>query len=206
MLSGRANQKERTRRALLQAASELIREGREPSVPEAAARALVSVATAYRYFSSAEDLFWEASEAALPEMSAEAATKVEAAGNDPQARLEAILRSVGFRMLDDEAPFRQAAKLALDQWFRQVDAPPGDRVPVRQGRRTEYIAEVVAPLAGQIPEENIDRIARALGIVVGTEAMISLVDAMGLDVPTAKASLLDAGRWLLAGALAELAV
>lgn len=205
-MSGRTNQKERTRRALLQAASELIREGLEPSVPEAAARALVSVATAYRYFSSAEDLFWEASEAGLTEISAEALTNVEAAGDDPQARLEATIRSIGFRMLDDEAPFRQAAKLALDQWFRQVDVDPGDRVPVRQGRRTEFIAEVVAPLVGQIPQENIDRIARALGIVVGTEAMISLVDAMGLDVPTAKASLLDAGRWLLAGALAELAV
>jgi hypothetical protein len=34
--------------------------------------------------------------------------------------------------------------------------------------------------------------------------MISLTDAVGLDVPTAKRTLLDAGRWLLAGALAEL--
>jgi hypothetical protein len=29
-------------------------------------------------------------------------------------------------------------------------------------------------------------------------------DAVGLDVPTAKESLLDAGRWLVSGALAEL--
>ena len=36
--------------------------------------------------------------------------------------------------------------------------------------------------------------------------MISLTDAVGLDVPTAKRTLLDAGRWLLAGALAELTV
>ena len=32
---------------------------------EAADRALVSVATAYRYFPSAEDLWWEASTAAI---------------------------------------------------------------------------------------------------------------------------------------------
>jgi hypothetical protein len=34
--------------------------------------------------------------------------------------------------------------------------------------------------------------------------MISLTDAVGLDVPAAKRALLDAARWLLAGALAEL--
>src|ERR1700689_4225275 len=56
----RSNQKTRTRAALLQAATDLFREGRSPSMPEAADRALVSVATAYRYFSSAEDLWWEA--------------------------------------------------------------------------------------------------------------------------------------------------
>jgi hypothetical protein len=35
--------------------------------------------------------------------------------------------------------------------------------------------------------------------------MISLTDAVGLDVPAAKKTLLDASRWLLTGALAELA-
>jgi hypothetical protein len=35
--------------------------------------------------------------------------------------------------------------------------------------------------------------------------MISLTDAVGLDVPSAKKALLDAARWPLAGALAELA-
>jgi hypothetical protein len=35
--------------------------------------------------------------------------------------------------------------------------------------------------------------------------MISLTDAVGLDVPAAKKTLLDSARWLLAGALNELA-
>jgi hypothetical protein len=34
--------------------------------------------------------------------------------------------------------------------------------------------------------------------------MISLIDAIGLDVPEAKQTLLDAARWMLTGALAEL--
>jgi AcrR family transcriptional regulator len=204
--SGRANQKARTRSALLQAAAELVREGKAPSMPEAAERALVSVATAYRYFSSAEDLWWEASNAAMGHegILAEAERRVEAAGSNPQARLETLIRSIGFRMLDDQLPYRRISKTALEQWFRQADAPDSERVPIRQGRRNEQIRKVIAPLHGRLPKKDIDRIAHALGLVVGTEAMIALTDAVGLEVPAAKKTLLDASRWLLAGALAEL--
>jgi len=80
----------------------------------------------------------------------------------------------------------------------------GVRVPVRQGRRNEQIDNVLAPLKGRMSKKDLDRIAHALGLVVGTEAMIALTDAVGLDVPAAKRTLLDAGRWLLAGALGEL--
>lgn len=174
-------------------------------MPEAADRALVSVATAYRYFSSAEDLWWEASRTIVFEGAvAEANQRVEAAGHDPQARVEALIRSTGFAMFDDQVLYRQFAKAALEQWFRQAELPASKRVPIREGRRNEQIRRTVAPLRGKVSDEDIDRIAHALGLVIGTEAMIALIDAVGLDVPTAKQSLLDAGRWLLAGALAEL--
>jgi AcrR family transcriptional regulator len=203
---GRANQKTRTRTALLNAASELVREGKPPSMPEAADRALVSVATAYRYFSSAEDLWWEASNHAFGQQRslAEAEQRIEAAGSDPQARLDALIRSIGFEMLDDQVPYRRIAKSALEQWFRQAAASPGERVPIRQGRRNQQIRKVIAPLETRLAKKDLDRIAHALALVIGSEAMISLIDAVGLDVPAAKKTLLDAGRWLLAGALAEL--
>jgi AcrR family transcriptional regulator len=202
--SGRTNQKARTRAALLLAAAELVREGEPPSIPEAADRALVSVATAYRYFSSADDLWWEASNEAVEEAMSETRVRVEEAGSDPQARLEALIRTVGFRMLDDQVPYRQAAKISLDHWFRQTGAPGSELVPTREGRRNEQIRQAIAPLQGEIAKQDIDRIAQVLGLVIGAEAMISLTDAVGLDAPEAKKSLLDAGRWLLAGALAEL--
>lgn len=174
-------------------------------MPEAADRALVSVATAYRYFSSAEDLWWEASSEALGEGAlAQAEQQVDAAGSEPQARLEALIRTVGFQMLDDQVPYRRITKTALEQWFRQADAPPEQRVSIRQGRRNEQIRNAIGPLHGRLPSKDIDRIAQALGLVVGTEAMIALTDAVGLDVPAAKRTLLDAARWLLTGALAEL--
>jgi len=175
-------------------------------MPEAAERALISLATAYRYFASAEDLWWEASTAAVAwePARAKAETLIEAAGGDPQARLEACVRAIGFHMLDDQMPYRRLAKAALEQWFSQAHTPGAEKAPVREGRRERLIAMVVEPLGGRVPKKDIDRIAHALGVVVGTDAMLALTDGMRLDVPEAKRALLDASRWLLAGALAEL--
>src|SRR3979490_1537088 len=55
----RHRQKNRTRRALLDAAAELMRQGREPTVAEVAEVAEVSRATAYRYFPTQESLLVE---------------------------------------------------------------------------------------------------------------------------------------------------
>ncbi len=202
--TGRTNQKTRTRAALLRAAGELVQEGRPPSMPEAAERALVSVATAYRYFSTAEDLWWEASSIVIQQMEADIDAGIESVGEDPQARLEVLIRSVSFRMLDDQMIFRTIAMRAQEQWFRQADTPDDKRVPVRQGRRNTEIRTAIAPLRDQLPDPEVERIAHALGVVIGTEAVIALTDAVGLDRATAEATLLDAGRWLLAGALAEM--
>jgi AcrR family transcriptional regulator len=174
-------------------------------MPEAADRALVSVATAYRYFSSAENLWWEATLAGVfGETVNETLERTSAAGPEPQARLEAAVRTNGFALIDDQAPFRRIAQIALELWFRQRESNESPQVPTRAGRRNQIIAEVLKPLAGTMPEGDLDRIAHALGLVFGTEAMIALTDAVGLDAPAAKGTLLDASRWLLAGALAEM--
>jgi AcrR family transcriptional regulator len=59
-MTTRINQKDRTRKALLEAARELLSEGHAPSVAASAKRALISEATAYRYFTSARSLLQEA--------------------------------------------------------------------------------------------------------------------------------------------------
>ena len=55
------NQRRRTRKDLLQAAARLMKQGRKPNLEDIAAEALVSRATAYRYFPSVEALLVEAS-------------------------------------------------------------------------------------------------------------------------------------------------
>ena len=52
----RVNQKQRTRAELLRAARELAEKGGQPGVAEAADHAGISRATAYRYFSNADDM------------------------------------------------------------------------------------------------------------------------------------------------------
>lgn len=205
-MAPRTNQRSRTRTALVDAATELLREGRPPSMPDAAERALVSNATAYRYFSSAEELWQEASQVAagIGPLLDEATERMADAGDDPQARLETAVRHVGWRMLEDQLPFRQLAKAALDRWFEQAGLPPEERMPVREGRRNRQSREVLEPLADRLAPEDLHRLRSALGIVLGTDCMLALTDGVGLDVDEAKGVMVDAARWLLAGALAEL--
>ncbi|HET6470955.1 MAG TPA: TetR family transcriptional regulator, partial [Pseudomonadales bacterium] len=54
--SGRHNQRRRTRKDLLTAAATLMRSGAKPSLEAVAEAAMVSRATAYRYFPSIEAL------------------------------------------------------------------------------------------------------------------------------------------------------
>lgn len=65
---GRANQRSRTRKDLLQAASRLMGQGAKPTLEQVAEEAMVSRATAYRYFSNVDALLLEAAlDVAVPE-------------------------------------------------------------------------------------------------------------------------------------------
>src|SRR5690349_14165032 len=57
----RSNQRYRTRKDLIAAAARLMEGGRKPSLEEVAEAALISRATAYRYFPNVEALLAEAS-------------------------------------------------------------------------------------------------------------------------------------------------
>src|SRR6202012_2495079 len=86
--TGRVNQKLRTRNAIIAAATELSRTGREVTMPEVARAALVSEATAYRYFPALASLLREAMTGQLP-TAAEALAPVTGK-DDPVARVAAV--------------------------------------------------------------------------------------------------------------------
>ncbi|HEY1830482.1 MAG TPA: helix-turn-helix domain-containing protein [Acidimicrobiales bacterium] len=201
----RSNQKARTRKAILDAAVELLREGRVATVPEAAERAQVSVATAYRYFPSAELLAQEASRQAI-EFGAdveETLAAIDAAGDDVHGRVDALARTIGWMMLHDQARFRLGARAGSDTWFAQQQIAPEDRVPVRMGRRTIQIRHALVPLEGKLSDEQMEQLVAAFIIVVGFEAVISLTDVAQLDPEAALEVMINTCRWILDGALAE---
>ena len=204
MTDGRINQKARTRGAILAAAVEILREGREPTVPEAAVRARVSAATAYRYFASADTLQNEASAEVLSFVtsSGEVGRAIAAAGDDVYARLEALVRTLGQRMLTDQAPFRQQAKAGHERWFAN-QLPGSEFAEVRAGRRNRFIHQVLEPLDGKLTDEDHERLVAALAIGFGTEAATSLTDVSHLEPEAALEVMLLACRWILDGALAS---
>ncbi len=74
--AGRVNQKQRTRTAIVAAAQQLISAGAEVTMPAVARMALVSEATAYRYFPDLVSLLREAVDGTWPSP-AEALAPVE---------------------------------------------------------------------------------------------------------------------------------
>ena len=165
----------RTRRAIIEAAAALARENRSPTVPEAAERALVSRATAYRYFPSQQSLLIELqAEATQPS----ADSVFAGLGDDVETRVAAVTREVTRMILGDEALFRNQLRAIQDAWF----AGQGDAsVPVREGRRLVWIDKALEPVAGRLPPLDLERLRNALAVVVGVEPVISLRDVCGLS-------------------------
>ena len=111
--SGRPNQKTRTRKDLLQAASRLMKQGRTPTLEEVAEEALVSRATAYRYFPSVEALLVEAAvDVAVPEP---AELFRDDASRDPVARLQRVETALYDMILANEPPLRTMLAHTIQQ-------------------------------------------------------------------------------------------
>jgi AcrR family transcriptional regulator len=192
--TGRSNQKERTRGAIVTAAREAVAAGDEITMPDVARRALVSEATAYRYFPDLASLLREALTGIWD--SPERAMAPIAGSDDPVERIgfatEVLLREV----LGHQAAVR--ALIAAS-----VTKPTA--AGVRPGRRIGLIDEALRPLnatmAVRRPTE-FAQLKRGLAIVVSAEALFSLTDLLGLAPEAAIASTAATARSLTAAAIA----
>jgi AcrR family transcriptional regulator len=197
----RANQKARTRAALVTAAAELLRRGAAPpTVAEAAEAAKVSRATAYRYFPTQEALLVEV--AALGPLVApvEAALAALLPGEDAEARLLRLLDAFNPAVFADQAPMRTALRIYLDSWFEQRRA--GAESPaVREGRRTRWLDEALAPVRRGMPAREWRRLRAALSLTLGSEALIVMKDVCRLGDEEALAVLRWAATALLRAGL-----
>lgn len=200
----RANQKQRTRAALVDAAAELLRQGTQPTVAEAAELAKVSRATAYRYFPTQEALLVEVAELNPTVASVEASFPALALLSDPEARLTRLLDAFNPILFAKQAPIRTALRVYLDTWFAARRAGE-DNPAVREGRRVRWLDEVLEPVRAALPPPAWSRLRAALSLTLGPEAMIVMKDVCRLDDAEAQAVLRWSAIALLRAALAEAA-
>ena len=191
---GRINQKRRTRRAIIEAASKLVRAGQQPSVAKAAEEALVSKATAYRYFPTQNSLLLEVG---FEAMHPSARSLLEGAPeDDPKARFETVLRAVHAYMSSEEALFRTVMKVTQERWLESADRAEQDPV-VREGRRLEHIDAVIEPLRNELESDALAHLRNGLALVFGIEPIVILKDVCGLDSAEALKVLEWVGKTLI---------
>lgn len=173
---GRPNQKSRTRKDLLQAASRLMKQGRQPGIEEIAEEALVSRATAYRYFPRVEALLLEASfDVAAPQ--AEELFR-GATTDDPVSRLERVDTALHDMILANETQLRM---MLVNSLQRVARGEADGELPARQNRRTPLIEAALAPARSQFKPAALKMLSKALAFVIGTEAMVVAKDVLQLD-------------------------
>ncbi|WP_084714087.1 TetR/AcrR family transcriptional regulator [Streptacidiphilus rugosus] len=190
---GRANQKKRTRDAIVRAAAELMLTGREMTMPEIARAALVSEATAYRYFPDLASLLGEAMADQLPDPAAALDLATDSA--DPVERVAAATEYLLRHVLA-----RQGAVRAM---IAATVVRP-DAGPRRPGLRFGLIDHALAPLeatVGRTDPEALAQLKLGLAVVISAEALFALTDLQGLDPEAAVAGLVRTATALTRAAL-----
>lgn len=181
--AGRLNQRNRTRKDLLEAALRVSVDGKTPTLDEIAEAARVSRATAYRYFPNVEDLLAEASlHVAFPDPSC-----LDGRSDDPIERLMLIDEAVESMIASNETALRMmiasASRLPIQS----------DDVPARQNRRLPLIEAALAPARSEFAPDAYRRLVHALSLVIGTEAMLVMKDVLHLTPKQAR----DVRRWTI---------
>jgi AcrR family transcriptional regulator len=189
--TGRTNQKARTREALIAATRELLAEGVVPTMEGAAAAASVSRTTAYRYFSSLRELL----AAAYPHVEQRSLLGPDPP-QDPAARLAIVVEDHTGRILENEPEMRAVLRLSL-----QGIRPP--ELPMHRGLRIAWIADALAPLRGQMAEDELRQLIHGIGATLGIEAFVWLTDVAGLPREQAAATIRHNALGLLQAATAD---
>jgi AcrR family transcriptional regulator len=192
--TGRANQKLRTRTAIVQAAVELMRTGREVTMLEVARAGLVSEATAYRYFPDLASLLQEAMAGQMP-TPAEALRSV-AGSRDPVERVAAATE----HLLRLVLTYQGAARAMIAATVTRP-ATAGIRPAMRFGL-IEYALAPLAQTLGTDDPAALAQLRNDLAVVVSAEALFCLTDLVRLDPEDAIASVVRTATTLTRAALA----
>lgn len=193
---GRVAQKRRTREAILAAAKRLLADGHTPSIDEIATAADVSRRTIYMYFPTLDQLFVDATSGLLTERTIGPTLEAGELSDDPLERVDEYADAL-LRLAPEAMPnARRMLRLTVDS-ERPADAAP------RGYRRMEWLNRVLEPLRADLNDEQYERLASALSVVLGWEAIIVLQDSRGLEQPEIDHVLRWAAHTLTEAILAE---
>ena len=190
-LGGRVNQKTRTRQALVAATRTLLAQGILPTMEGAAAAASISRTTAYRYFPNLYALLV----AAYPHIEQRSLLGPDPP-EDPVARLELVAENHIRRILQNELEMRAVLRLSLEGI-----RPP--QLPMHSGLRIAWIEDALAPLRGQMPDDELRRLIHGIGATLGIEAFVWLTDIAGVPREEAAAIIRANALALLRSAIAD---
>jgi AcrR family transcriptional regulator len=168
--TGRVRQKARTRDALVAATRKLLRDGMTPSVERAADAAAVSRTTAYRYFPTQHALL----AATFPQLEADSLLGA-APPADARDRIALFAQRMTELILANEAEMRAMLRLSLDPKVSLHE------VALRQGRRTTWVADALAPLRPTLAKARFEQLTLAIAAAAGIESFVWLVDVGGVE-------------------------
>ena len=196
---GRVAQKRRTRKAIVDAAGELLAKGKTPSVNDVAAAAEVSRRTVYMYFPTLDQLMIDAALGAVTRNTVETALDSINDNDDVEERVDVITRAVQSDFAATEKQGRALLRLTVDTptLERQSDQP------LRGYRRIEWIERALEPLRGKIDRKRFERLVSALAMVIGWESLIVARDVRALSLAEAEEVSVWAARTLVRATLAE---
>ena len=188
----RLNQKLRTRTLLLRAARELVSEGKTPTVAAVADAAMVSRATAYRYFPNPEALLAEVPlDVAAPTVQS---LFGDGAPADPEDRVALVQNALYDLSREHESELRLFLRAAITRSLQDKDDTAD---PFRGARRVALLDEALRPLADELTREELEQPKTALAMLVGGESLIVLRDVLRLDHDEARTRAEHAVRQLV---------
>lgn len=181
------NQRLRTRKDILRAAAQLVRSGRPLTIDDVAKEALVSRATAYRYFSDVDELVAEVTvDESMPDPKDIFGSEAPASLADRLDHAESTLHEYCYKN-------ERQLRLMLSRNLGASKSRKGSSTPARQNRRTEYIQEALAPYRGKLDKKTIKKLSEALALVFGPESMIVFRDVVPLEPSRAR----KVKRWMI---------
>ena len=172
--AGRVAQRNRTRRAIVEAAKRLMESGETPSMAEIATAAEVSRRTLYMYFPTLEQLLIDATLGALSQSTIDPVI-AESNSKDPVERIEQLSHAMNRHSGATMHLGRALIRLTVE------GEQPQSGGPRRGYRRVQWIEKALAPAREKLTAKDFERLVSAVCVLVGWEPMIALKDTRGLD-------------------------